>query len=211
MAAEMEAHLAERTDDLISRGLSPAEAVRQARLEFGAVQHYREECRSARGWRWMDEFLGDIRYVLRQHRRSPTFAALAIVVLDIGIGANTALFSAIDAVLLRLPVQHPEQLRQLEWCSKEPDFCTGYSGRIDNRGGGSRVSLGPVLVGIALGVITALASGRLVQSMLFGLAPNDPATLFGVGLALCGSALFAAWVPASRASRITPMEALLYE
>jgi hypothetical protein len=140
MAEEMECHLTARTLDLISRGIAPAEASRQARLEFGAVEHYREECREARGWRWIDEFLGDIRYTVRQYRLNPMFAILSVAVLAIGGEANTALFSAIGAVLLRmLPAQQPAQLRHLEWSSRKPDFAASYSGRADTGAGGERI------------------------------------------------------------------------
>ena len=140
MAEEMESHLAARTEDLIRRGVPAADAARQARLEFGPLPHYHEEAREARGLRWIYEFIGDAGYALRQYRQHPAFTILAVMVLAIGIGANTALFSAIDAVLLRmLPVQHPEQLRHLEWSSRKPDFSTSYSGRTEKGDGGERI------------------------------------------------------------------------
>src|SRR4030095_5381166 len=110
MASEMEFHLAVRRDDLIRRGLSPDEASRHARLEFGGCERYKEECRESLGLRLLDQLRGDLRYAWRQLGKTPTFTILAVAILAIGIGANTAIFSAIDAFLLRmLPVQQPEQ------------------------------------------------------------------------------------------------------
>jgi hypothetical protein len=81
------------------------EARRRARIEFGAVERLKEEAREARGLRLVDEFSGDLRYGWRQLVRTPSFSLLAVTVLAVGIGANTVIFSAIDAVLLQsLPV-----------------------------------------------------------------------------------------------------------
>jgi putative ABC transport system permease protein len=111
---EIRFHLDARAADLVRRGLSPADAARQARLEFGPIEKQKDEARASAGMRLMDEVIGDVRYALRASARNKGFAAAAIVTLALGIGANTAIFTLIDALIIRtLPVSRPEQLLQL--------------------------------------------------------------------------------------------------
>lgn len=108
---ELAFHLKARRDDLMRQSLSRREAERQARLEFGAVEAYREECREARGLRWADELWRNVWFAARILRRSPGFALSAVLTLGLCIGANTAVFSFVDAVLLRpLPYPEPDRL-----------------------------------------------------------------------------------------------------
>ncbi len=108
---EMRDHLERQAFDYQRSGLTAEEAQRKARLIFGGVEQVREECRDARGTRWLESTFQDLRFALRMLRRSPGFAGVAIISLALGIGANTAIFSVIDALMLRtLPVKHPEQL-----------------------------------------------------------------------------------------------------
>ncbi|HEY2432052.1 MAG TPA: ABC transporter permease [Vicinamibacterales bacterium] len=119
MDAEMRFHLESRTADLVGRGLPPAEAARQARLEFGSIEKQKDEARAGAGLRRLDELGGDLRYACRGFRRDKTFAATAIVTLALGIGANAAIFTLIDALVLRaLPVSRPGELDQLALGSK---------------------------------------------------------------------------------------------
>src|SRR5688572_5384069 len=105
MNDEMRDHLARATERLMARGIPRADAEAAARREFGNLAVLTEEGRDARGASWVESLRGDVRYGLRSLRRSPAFAAVAVISLAIGIGANTAIFSLINAVMLRpLPV-----------------------------------------------------------------------------------------------------------
>jgi predicted permease len=117
MSDELQFHLERRAEDLIARGgLSLEEARRIARLEFGSVEKYKEEARQSLGLRLLDELRGDLRYALRTFGKSKGFTAAAIATLALGIGANTAVFSVVDALLLRkLPVQNPDELVVFDW------------------------------------------------------------------------------------------------
>src|SRR5437868_3034167 len=102
---ELSDHIERRIADLIATGMDRDTARRQARLEFGGTDHIKETCRDARGTRWLDELVHDCRYTLRTMNANKTFTALAILSLALGIGANTAIFSFVDSILLRsLPV-----------------------------------------------------------------------------------------------------------
>jgi len=114
MDEEMRFHLERRTEDLVRRGLSPADAARRAHLEFGSIEKQKDLARAGVGVRLLDELRGDVSYALRTFVRNKGFAATAIITLALGIGSNAAIFSLFDALMLRwLPVNHPEQLLQV--------------------------------------------------------------------------------------------------
>jgi hypothetical protein len=98
---EIRTHIAFETEKNIRLGLAPDEARRHAMIAFGGVEAMKESHRDGRGARWLEDLIGDIRYALRTLRRAPVLAAAAIVTLALGIGANTAIFSAVSAVILR--------------------------------------------------------------------------------------------------------------
>lgn len=116
MDEELRFHITSYIDDLRRSGLSRDEAERRARLEFGNLELHKESCRDSLGLRLWNELRSDLRYALRGLQQSPGFTAVAVISLALGIGANTAIFSLAEDVLLKsLPVSHPEQLRLLSW------------------------------------------------------------------------------------------------
>jgi predicted permease len=111
MRDEVRFHLEARAEDLARAGLPQDEAIRRARMEFGTVDAIKDDCRQSRGLRWLDELAGNLRYAVRLMAKAPGFTAAAVLSLALGIGANTAIFSLMDAVILRtIPVNDPAGL-----------------------------------------------------------------------------------------------------
>ena len=108
---EIESHLQMHTEDNLRSGMTPEEARRKAFIKLGGVESAKEAYRDQRGLPWIETLCQDIHYGMRQLRKNPGFTTVAVLTLAIGIGANAAIFSLIDALLLKsLPVQRPEQL-----------------------------------------------------------------------------------------------------
>lgn len=155
--SELRSHLAMLTEEHVRRGLPPEEATRQARLRLGGVAQLEERHRAARGLPLVETTMQDLRYAIRALRKNPAYAGVAIATLAIGIGATTAMFIVVRAVLLRpLPYATPGQLIEVsevnplkgwtrtvaapanlaDWRARNTVFTdiAGYIGFFDDRG-----------------------------------------------------------------------------
>lgn len=121
LEAEMAMHIELATEENLRRGLTPGEARRQALVQFGGRQQSRERQREARSFSLLDEVFGDLRYALRTLRKDRSFTVIALVILALSIGANTAVFGVVNTLLLR-PLPFPDS-QQLVWIAPPPSSC----------------------------------------------------------------------------------------
>ena len=126
--AEVRFHIEACGEDLVRSGVPRQEALRRARIEFGGIERAKEECRDARGVNFIESLAQDLRFGLRKLRKNPDFTAVVVLTLALGIGANTAIFSLMNALMLRaLPVRDPGQLVELLHRFPEEPALNGFS------------------------------------------------------------------------------------
>ena len=127
MDEEMRFHIEARAADLMRQGVPSHEATRQAKLEFGGMETAKDQCRDAVGVSFVETLLQDVRHGVRAMLRTPMFTVTAVVVLALGIGANTAIFSVVDAVLLRpLAYRDSERLVTILMDGESPVSVANY-------------------------------------------------------------------------------------
>ena len=121
MADELEGHLEMHIQDNLRRGMTPEAARRDALIKLGGIESTKERYRDRRGLRGLETLVQDVRFGARMLRKNSGFTAVVVITLALGIGANTAIFSLLDSVVLRfLPVEKPEQLVQITRRGPEP-------------------------------------------------------------------------------------------
>ena len=176
---ELRFHLERAAEAHVQAGHSPEEARRLARLELGGVEAVKEECRDARGVRPLDDLIVDIKYGFRMLRRAPAFTAIAVLTLALGIGANTAMFSLVNATLRQpLPYPEPEQLVRLH--ASKPSCDRGsitYPNFVDWQAGNHTFAAMAVSRG---GAFTLTGAGGSAERVSADLISADYFTVLGV-------------------------------
>ncbi|MBV9675974.1 MAG: ABC transporter permease, partial [Acidobacteriaceae bacterium] len=141
---ELQDYIEHQTERHVARGLSPEQARLAALCHAGGIEQVKEKCRDTRGITWFENTLQDVRYGWRTLRKNPLFSTMAVLSLALGIGANTSIYSVMDAIMIRaLPVRNPGELVVLNWHTKTkqgPSVVHDHTGRSYDEPGGGKTS-----------------------------------------------------------------------
>jgi len=195
-------------DENVRQGMTPEEARQAAFRKFGSVVQVNETYQDRLSLPAVETAFQDLRYGLRMLRRNPGFTFVAVLTLALGIGANSAIFSVVNAVLLQsLPYRDPDNLWQLSIYRGAVigDFAVGpeYLEWRDQAKAFEQIA--------AYIFDTADLTTRLVKGLLFGVSATDPLTFAGIAGVMALVVLLACYLPARRATKVAPVVALRYE
>ena len=125
---ELRDHLERKTEEYVAKGMTQEEARHRARLDMDGIEQTKEKCRDVRRVNWIQDSIQDLHYGVRTLRKSSGFAAVAILILALGIGANTAIFSLLDSALLKpLFSANPSELVSIFWGDSEGNGLSNHS------------------------------------------------------------------------------------
>ncbi len=228
---ELRFHLEQRTAENLAAGMTPEDAAREARKRFGNLQSVREECREARGASFGETTLHDVRFGLRRLAKDRGFTAVAVLILALGIGGNTVVFSLVNGLFIKpLPFPHPDRLVDLD--ETAPKWNLRYTGinyadfeawREHNQTFAGMAMWSSDEFSLAAGRTTARLSGQRVTHDLadvFGLQPvlgrmfrADEELRGGPKVALIGHHIWTEWFGGDRAvvGRNVTIDAEVYE
>jgi predicted permease len=177
---ELQYHIESKAAELMQQGWSSTEALTEARRGIGGIEQRKEECRDQRGLGWLEEFVQDLRYALRMLRKNPVFSIVAALTMALAIGANTAIFTVVNGVILKsLPFPEPNRLLVVSGTSKTsssvavsyPDYLDWRSGQSVFSGMAARLQTGGVFTGSRE---PRRVFGRLVTASFFSTLQISP-------------------------------------